>query len=370
MMFCKLRRLELLRSGQLSDCELHVWYTDKYKKSCCRQFQCHKVMLASASEEFERMFQETDFDRNMLVMNVNDASPDAYETLLLYIYTYEIYNDITIEMCPDLIYLATKYKMPDFVDGYIGKLANQNWPMGTVLKIFQLANEHNRPAMMKLVGKKIVPFANKLLDDNSFLKFTVKELHALMVILKSAGTVSDQKLLLSLKKYQVYNNLHYRNMACFQQFVEVTHLFGEPLFEADGTLAISDDDENEPEAAVSPKELEPVVEEDSKEAELPQSPTPQEDAAGPQTKPASNEDEPKDEQLPASNEDEPKDEQLPASNEDEAKVQELPASNEDEARPVPNKLKNAADPPEAEKRTLQRTPKRTTSRNSKRNSQK
>lgn len=154
MMFCKLRRLELLRSGQLSDCELHVWYMDKFKKSCCRQFQCHKVMLASASEEFERMFEETETrTRNMLVMNVNDASPDAYETLLLYIYTYEIYNDITIEMCPDLIYLATKYKMPDFVDGYIGKLANQNWPMGTVLKIFQLANEHNRPAMMKLVGK-------------------------------------------------------------------------------------------------------------------------------------------------------------------------------------------------------------------------
>ncbi|XP_030559357.1 uncharacterized protein LOC115761655 [Drosophila novamexicana] len=337
MMFCKLRRLELLRSGQLSDCELHVWYMDKFKKSCCRQFQCHKVMLASASEEFERMFEQTETrTRNMLVMNVNDASPDAYETLLLYIYTYEIYNDITIEMCPDLIYLATKYKMPDFVDGYIGKLANQNWPMGTVLKIFQLANEHNRPAMMKLVGKKIVPFANKLLNDNSFLKFSVKELHALMVILKSAGTVSDKELLQSLKKYQVYNNLHYRNMACFQQFVEVTHLFGEPLFEADGTLAISDNDENEIEAAESPEE--PFVE----EPELPQSLTPKEVAAAAEIQPISGEDKPEDEQLPT--------------------------SSEDEGRPAPNKFKKSAGSPTAEKRTLQRSPQRASPRNSKRNS--
>ncbi|XP_032294126.1 uncharacterized protein [Drosophila virilis] len=278
MMFCKLRRLELLRSGQLSDCELHVWYTDKFKKSCCRQFQCHKVMLASASEEFERMFEETETrTRNMLVMNVNDASPDAYETLLLYIYTYEIYNDITIEMCPDLIYLATKYKMPDFVDGYIGKLANQNWPMGTVLKIFQLANEHNRPAMMKLVGKK---------------------------------------------------------------FVEVTHLFGEPLFEADGTLAISDNDENEPEATESPKEPEPVAE----EPELPQSPTPKEVAAAAQIQPASGEDKPEDEQLPT--------------------------SSEDEARSVRNKLRKSADSSASEKRTLQRSPQRASPRNPKRISNK
>lgn len=99
------------------------------------------------------MFRETDFNKSKLVINVNDAMPDAYETLLLYIYTYEIYNDIKIEMFPDLVYLATKYKMPDFVDGYIGKFVDKDWPMSTVLKMFQLANEHNRPAMMKLVGK-------------------------------------------------------------------------------------------------------------------------------------------------------------------------------------------------------------------------
>lgn len=99
------------------------------------------------------MFREMDFNKKQLVINVNDAKPDAYETLLLYIYTYEIYNDIKIDIFPDLIYLATKYKMPDFVDGYISKFINKDWPMCTVLKMFQLANEHNRPAMLKLVGK-------------------------------------------------------------------------------------------------------------------------------------------------------------------------------------------------------------------------
>ncbi|XP_030238474.1 uncharacterized protein LOC115561958 [Drosophila navojoa] len=243
MMFCKLRRLELLRSGQLSDCELKVWYTNKSMTCCCREFKCHRILLTSASEEFESMFRETDFNKSKLVINVNDAMPDAYETLLLYIYTYEIYNDIQIEMFPDLVYLATKYKMPDFVDGYIGKFVDKEWPMSTVLKMFQLANEHNRPAMMKLVGKKIVPMAKRVISDNSFLKFTVKELHALMLILKGANTIPDNELLLALKKYQKCNNIYYRNMCCFQQFVQVTHLFGGLLFEPDGTLAVKDDNE-------------------------------------------------------------------------------------------------------------------------------
>lgn len=237
-MYCKLRRLDLLRNGQLSDCELHVTYVDKCKKICSRQFHVHKQMLASASEEFQRLINNPDFERNKRVIVVDDATPDAYEALLLYIYTYEIYSAITVEMCAELIHLATKYNMPDFVDSYIEKLADQHWPMGTVLKIFQLANDHKRPAIIKLVGQKIVPIATQVLNDNSFLRLSVAQLKALMIILKSLGTVPERQLLLALQKYQRCNNLHYGNMACFQQFVEVTNLFGEMLFEVDGTLAV------------------------------------------------------------------------------------------------------------------------------------
>jgi len=237
-MYCKLRRLDLLRNGQLSDCELHVTYVDKCNKRCSRQFHVHKQMLSSASEEFQRLINDTDFERNRRVIVVDDATPDAYEALLLYIYTYEIYSAITVEMCAELIHLATKYNMPDFVDSYIEKLADQHWPMGTVLKIFQLANDHNRPAIMKLVGQKIVPIATQVLNDNSFLRLSVAQLKALMIILKSLGTIPERQLLLALKKYQKCNNLHYGNMACFQQFVEVTHLFGDMLFEVDGTLSV------------------------------------------------------------------------------------------------------------------------------------
>lgn len=237
-MYCKLRRLDLLRNGQLSDCELHVTYLDKCGKRCRREFRCHKQMLVSASEEFQRLINDPDFEKNKRVIIVDDASPDAYEALLLYVYTFEIYSDITVEMCAELIHLATKYNMPDFVDSYIKKLADQNWPIGTVLKIFQLANDHNRPAIMQLVGQKIVPIAAQVLNDNSFLSLSVSQLKALMIILKSLGTIPERQLLLALKKYQKCNNLHYGNMACFQQFVEVTNLFGEMLFEVDGTLAV------------------------------------------------------------------------------------------------------------------------------------
>ncbi|XP_043653316.1 uncharacterized protein LOC122620085 isoform X2 [Drosophila teissieri] len=184
-MNCKLRRLDLLRNGQKSDCELHVWHPDKAKegKRCPCIFRCHQVMLISASAEFERLIRDPEFQKNKRVLSVEDASSTAYEALLLYIYTYE----------------------------------------------------------------KILPVATQVLKDNSFLKLSVKELKALMIILKQDGILSDHELLTSLKNYQEVNNLRYENMEHFQQFVEVTQLFGHVLFEVDGTMVLREADKPSPE---------------------------------------------------------------------------------------------------------------------------
>ncbi|ALC47266.1 CG14260, partial [Drosophila busckii] len=241
-MYCKLRRLDLLRSGKMSDCELHVSYVDKYKRCSCREFRCHKIILASASEQFEQMINSPEFQQDKSVMYVNDASPEAYETMLLYIYTYEIYNAINVDMCVQLVHLANKYKLNDFAECYINKLMNQHWPMDLVLEVFHLANESNNPKMLSLVSEKLVPIATQVLNDNSFLKLNVRELKSLMVILRAVKTIPDRELLLALKKYQSYNNLRYENMVCFRQFVEVANLFGETLFGTDGTLSIDGKD--------------------------------------------------------------------------------------------------------------------------------
>ncbi|XP_016987383.1 uncharacterized protein LOC108050284 [Drosophila rhopaloa] len=247
-MNCKLRRLELLRNGQKSDCELQVWYEDKVKgPRSQRVFRCHQVMLISASEEFERLIKDPDFAKKKNVISVEDASPTAYEALLLYIYTYEVCNAVTIDMCGDLMLLAQRYKMLDFIDCYIEKLANQEWPMEVVLQVFHLASEHNHPSLMDLVAKKILPVATQVLKDHSFLKLNLKELKALMIILKKEGVLSDHELLDSLRNYQEVNDLRYDDMEKFQLFVEVTQIFQnvvfELLFEVDGTLVLPEEEE-------------------------------------------------------------------------------------------------------------------------------
>ncbi|KAI8046179.1 uncharacterized protein LOC128251915 [Drosophila gunungcola] len=246
-MNCKLRRLELLRNGRNADCELHVWYPDRVDgKRGQRIFRCHQVMLVSASGEFERLIRDPEFGKNKNVISVEDASPTAYEALLLYIYTYEVCNAVTIDMCGDLMHLAQRYNMLDFIDCYIEKLANQEWPMEVVLQVFHLASEHNHPALMDLVAKKILPIATQVLKDQSFLKLSLEELRALMVILKREGVLSDHQLLDSLRNYQEVNDIRYNNMEQFQQFVEVTQIFAnvlfELLFEVDGTLVLPEDE--------------------------------------------------------------------------------------------------------------------------------
>lgn len=245
-MYCKLRRLELLRSGQLSDCELHVRYKDGCGRRCLRQFRCHKAILASSSVEFQHMIEDPDF---MGIILVNDASPEAYEALLLYFYTYEIYSDINIEMCPELIKLSAKYKVPDFIDSYIRELSAQEWPLDKVMKIFQLADAQSRPAIMKLVEEKIRPNAVELLNSSTFVNLSVPQIRVLFIILKSLGTLPDLQLLLTLKKYQEYNKLGYDNMECFQEFVQVTNLFGNILFEPDGTLIVNQPEDKVEQAA-------------------------------------------------------------------------------------------------------------------------
>lgn len=83
--------------------------------------------------------------------------------------------------------------------------------------------------------------------DNSFLKLSVKELKALMIILKKDGDLSDHELLTSLKNYQDVNNLRYEDMEQFQQLVEVTQLFGHVLFEVDGTIVVPEEEKPSPE---------------------------------------------------------------------------------------------------------------------------
>ncbi|XP_030371119.1 uncharacterized protein LOC115621572 [Scaptodrosophila lebanonensis] len=237
-MNCKVRRLDLLRSGNMSDCEVQVAYMDCERKTRCRRiFRCHKIILVSASEEFQRMISDPNFQKNGCILLVSDASPDAYEALLLYIYTYEICCATSLEMCKEILYLANKYEMDDFVECYIEKLANQDWPVEVVLQIFQLANEYNSKDLMDLVAEKILPLAPQLLNDNSFLMLSVTELKALMTILKTKTEMTDKELVSALRKYQVCNRIRYNDMEKFQQFVEVTHLFGDLLFEVDGTLA-------------------------------------------------------------------------------------------------------------------------------------
>ncbi|KAH8326134.1 hypothetical protein KR067_002145, partial [Drosophila pandora] len=245
-MNCKLRRLDLLRTGQKSDCELHVFFTPPgQQKRCKRVFRCHQTMLVSASEEFERLIKDPEFEKNKQIITVEDASPTAYESLLLYIYTYEVCNAVNIEMCGELMLLAQRFKMYDFVDCYMEKLASQEWPMEVVLQIFALANKHEHLSLMEVVAKKILPIATQVLNDNSFTKLSLQELKALMIILQNEGILSNSHLLGALKNYQLANNLRYNDMEKFQQFVEATQIFEKVLFEVDGTLSVPAEEAND-----------------------------------------------------------------------------------------------------------------------------
>ena len=108
---CKVadRGRHLLETGIWADCDFIVGHFPNIKV-----FHCHKIFLAMASPVFEAMFfgglAETRREIKIL-----DVQPEAFASMLEYIYTDEIHLS-SFELVCDICYAAKKYMLPDLVE--------------------------------------------------------------------------------------------------------------------------------------------------------------------------------------------------------------------------------------------------------------
>lgn len=105
----KERALHLLQSEKWTDCRFLVGGAPPNQ----RIISGHKIILAMASPVFERMFFGPMAAKEDPII-IPDVQPDAFQTMLEYIYSDRI-NISTFDKACELCYVAKKYKLPHVV---------------------------------------------------------------------------------------------------------------------------------------------------------------------------------------------------------------------------------------------------------------
>ncbi|CAD6991528.1 BTB/POZ domain-containing protein 3 [Ceratitis capitata] len=212
-MFCKRmpsskeRRMRLLQDDHLSDCQFLVG------DPACeepRLFHCHKMILATASEVFERMFY-SEFDI-VGPIRITEVGPKSFEHFLRYVYIYEIESEQLLpstSTISELFYLADKYMMQDLIDEIVEYLkCKHNWTSDDVWLIFDLACLHENLPLILLCYEKLLKNTILLLINDGFYQLNVNHLKRLVIFLSKQPQISTNLIFKYLEEYGRRNALH------------------------------------------------------------------------------------------------------------------------------------------------------------------
>ncbi|XP_026833968.1 kelch-like protein 7, partial [Drosophila erecta] len=109
-------------------------------------FECHKVILASASEFFERMFL-SDFNESKSGKFVlNDVQPETFAHFLHYVYTYDtkaLQKHATLTMIMELLVCGSSWLVESIVFDCVAiiKMKLPTMLIGDLVRVFQKAHD-------------------------------------------------------------------------------------------------------------------------------------------------------------------------------------------------------------------------------------
>lgn len=134
-------------------------------KDDIQKVPANKSILASGSEVFLKMFsgswKETD------TVEIVDASPKVFQEFLKFFYSARV--ELTMENMKDVVGLADKYLildyLKDYVESFLGQLTLDNICWG-----YQLAIITNNELLKRYCEEAICKYANDIFQSNTFLQ--------------------------------------------------------------------------------------------------------------------------------------------------------------------------------------------------------
>ncbi|SPP84663.1 kelch repeat and BTB domain-containing protein 4-like [Drosophila guanche] len=198
-------------------------------------FDCHKVILASASEFFERMFLGDFKESKCGQFIVNDVMPKTFKYFLEYIYTYNSENlkkyNSTVLM--DLLVVGTKWLVASLQSDCVKILTERAKAMtiGDLLDLFQGAHNVDNESLIN-VAKAYLKTYKQRMNCYEALMLTSDVFEQYLII--ADGCIEEVERFKMIQAYVKVNGLHVAETSDYSVDAEADNK------EASGVLEIED----------------------------------------------------------------------------------------------------------------------------------
>ncbi|CAH2988448.1 unnamed protein product [Chilo suppressalis] len=192
----KQRGAHLLQSSQWSDCSFLVG-SDSNRIT----IKAHKLVLACASPVFEAMFYGGMAEKDGPV-EILDVEPEAFETLLRYIYTDKA-EISSFERACSVYYSAKKYMLP-YLEKECTWYISLNLNPKNVCRAYELAQLFEEKLLMDKCVKILTNSTKEVINEDSFEEADIGTLLTLL----SQDTLSIDNELDLFHAIEKYANIH------------------------------------------------------------------------------------------------------------------------------------------------------------------
>ncbi|CAG9784694.1 unnamed protein product [Diatraea saccharalis] len=199
----KQRGSHLLQSGEWSDCSFLVGSDlNRYI------IKAHKLILASASPVFKAMFFGTMAEKDGPI-EILDVEPEAFETLLKYIYTDKT-SIKTFEKACSVYYSAKKYMLP-YLEKECSLFISLHLNPQNVCRAYELAQLFEETVLMDTCVKILTDRTTEIINNKSFME---AELGTLLTLVSQESLNIDSELVLfhAIEKYANINTSRKRSL--------------------------------------------------------------------------------------------------------------------------------------------------------------
>ncbi|XP_040581914.1 BTB/POZ domain-containing protein 2 [Lepeophtheirus salmonis] len=172
----------ILDTGTWSDCRFLVGIPPDSKI-----YNGHKLLLAMASPVFEAMFYGGLAERDTCI-KILDVQPEAFQTLLEYVYTDEIKLD-SFELACELCYAAKKYMLPSLVEECKKYLWQDLYPRNAC-RAYEFGKLFEEPILMEKSLQIIINQTKEVLCEETFEDIE----HSTLCLILSQSTICASEI--------------------------------------------------------------------------------------------------------------------------------------------------------------------------------
>jgi hypothetical protein len=174
-------------------------YTDVNIVCQNRVFKCHRLVLAAASEYFDKMFYGNFKESHLKEIQLHEVDSETFENVLRYAYKGEVLiNDDNVY---NLLRVGEMLRLSFIENQCLRYLLEENIPINYALEIFSFAHVTRNNSLLSTVSRLILDQINHFSRRSEFLRISFEELSTLLTFWLPSSERRESALLSAIFRW-------------------------------------------------------------------------------------------------------------------------------------------------------------------------